>query len=98
MVEPTPGMHGVHPIGWNTADAGYDDRTVVVNFWSGIEPCSVLDHVDVAYGVDTVTITLYEGSDPSSGRVACIDIAQYKATTVTLDQPLDGRTLVDGTD
>ena len=59
-------------------------------------PCSVLDHVDVAYGTDAVTITLYEGSDPISRNVACIDIAMLASTTVKLDQPLGDRTIVDG--
>ena len=73
-----------------------DDVTVSVGFVSGVAPCSVLDHVDVDYGTDTVTITLFEGHDPSAGDVACIDIGVLKRVIVTLDQPLGGRTIVDG--
>ena len=54
------------------------------------------DHVAIAYGTDTVTFTLFQGSDPTAGQVACPDIAVLKQTTITLDQPLAGRTIVDG--
>ena len=72
-----------------------DDGTVTILFTSGVEPCAVLDHVDVDEG-DAVTITLYEGHDPDAGDVACIEIAVLKSVTITLDHPLDGRGIVDG--
>jgi len=50
----------------------------------------------VAYGTDAVTITLFEGSDPSAGMVACPDIAMLKQVTVQLAQALAGRRIVDG--
>ena len=53
---------------------------------------------DIAYGSGTVTITLFQGHDPAAGDVACIDIAMLASTTLTLDQPLGDRQLVDGTD
>jgi hypothetical protein len=96
IVVPRPGMTGVRPIAFDTATVRGDDRTVDVQFWSGIEPCAVLDHVDIAYGTDTVTITLYEGSDPGAGMVACSDIAMLKQVTVPLDQGVAGRRIVDG--
>lgn len=96
-VVPTPGMDNVHPTGWIKAEPSADGTSVTVRFWSGVEPCYVLDHVDVAFGTDAVTITLYQGSDPTAGDVACIDIAMLKQVVVPLDQPLDGRQLVDGT-
>jgi hypothetical protein len=96
-VVPTPGMDGVHPTSWIKAEPNADGSSVTVRFWSGVEPCYVLDHVDVAYGTHDVTITLYQGSDPSAGQVACIDIAMLKQVVVQLDQPLDGSQLVDGT-
>ncbi len=95
-VVPTPGMSDVRPVGWVKAVVGPDDRTLTLRFWSGVEPCSVLDHVDVASAADAVTITLFQGSDPTARDVACIDIATLKQTTITLDQPLAGRPLVDG--
>jgi hypothetical protein len=96
IVEPTPGMAGVRPRGYDTATVGDDDRTVTIDFVSGIEPCSVLDHIDVAYGANAVTITLFEGHDASAGDVACIEIGVFKRVIVTLNQPLAGRDLVDG--
>ena len=95
-VEPTPGMADVHARGFDTARIGDDDRTVTIDFVSGIEPCYVLDHVGVVYGADTVTITLYEGHQPTDEDVACIDIGVFKRVIVTLDEPLAGRTIVDG--
>jgi hypothetical protein len=96
IVVPRPGMTGVRPIAFDIASVRPDGRSVDVRFWSGIEPCSVLDHVAVAYGTDTVTITLYQGSDPSAGMVACSDIAVLNQVTVSLDQDLAERDIVDG--
>jgi hypothetical protein len=96
IVEPRSGMADVRRISFDTATVRADGRTVDVRFWSGIEPCSVLDRVDVAYRTDTVTTTLFEGSDPSAGTVACSDIAVLDQVTVSLDQDLAGRAIVDG--
>ena len=96
VVEPQPGMTGVHPIPFDTATVGPDGRTVTIDFVSGVAPCSVLDHVDVRYGASAVTITLFEGSDPSAGQVACIEIAQYERVVIALDQPLGDRAIIDG--
>jgi len=96
IVQPTPGMSDVRPTAFDTATIGDDDRTVTIAFWSGIEPCAVLDHIDVAYGTAAVTITLFQGHDSNAGDVACIEIAVLKQTTVTLDEPLAGRAIVDG--
>jgi hypothetical protein len=89
-------MADVHARPFDDAKVANDDVTVTVDFVSGVEPCSVLDRVEVRYGADTVTITLFEGHDPSAGDVACIDIGVFKRVVVTLDQPLDGRTILDG--
>jgi hypothetical protein len=95
-LEPTPGMDGVHPRSWDTSTVSDDGKSVTLIFYTGVAPCTVLDHVDVKYGTDTVTITLFEGSDPSSKDTACIDIAMLVSTTVRLDQPLGDRQIVDG--
>jgi len=95
-VEPTPGMADVTPTAFDTAVIGQDDVTLTITFWSGVEPCAVLDHVETTYGANAVTVTLFEGSDPTAGVVACPDIAVSKETVVTLDEPLAGRTIVDG--
>ena len=96
-VVPTPGQIGVYPIRWDHVTVGDDDRTVQVSYTTGVPPCTVLDHVDVEYGTGTVTITLYEGHAPDDGTpMACPEIAMFAMTTVVLDQPLAGRTIIDG--
>jgi hypothetical protein len=97
-VEPMPGMAGVRARGWDTADVSADGQRVTISFVSGIEPCAVLDHVDVAYGANTVTVTLFEGHDPDAGDVACIDIGVFKSVTVDLTEPLGDREVRDGAD
>jgi hypothetical protein len=95
-VEPTPGMVDLRPVSFAKATVDADGRTITIDFWSGVEPCSVLDHVDVDAGPRVVTITLVEGRDPNAGDVACIEIAMAKRVTVVLDEPLGDRTIVDG--
>ncbi len=95
-VTPTPGMDDMGPVVWTKAVIGTDERTLTIRFWSGIEPCSVLDHVDVAYDPGAVTVTLFQGSAPSAQVVACAEIAVLKQTMITLAQPLAGRPIVDG--
>jgi len=96
-IEPTPGMDNVHPRGWDASSVSDNGTSVTLTYYTGVAPCSMLDHVDVTYGADTVTIALFEGSDPGAKDVACIDIAMLASTTVRLDQPLGGRQIVDGT-
>ena len=97
VVEPRPGMADVFARRFDTATVGDDDTTVTIDFYGGVEPCSVLDRVDARYDAATVTITLFEGHDPNAGDVACIEIAVLKRVVVQLDEPVDGRSIVDGT-
>jgi hypothetical protein len=95
-VEPTRGMSDVYPRAFDKADIGDDGRTLTIFFWSGVEPCYVLDHVDVDYGPSAITVTLFEGHDASAGDVACIEIALIKKVVVQLDEPVGDRRVVDG--
>ncbi len=95
-VEPTPGMSGVNPTAFDKAVVGKDGTTLTIFFWSGVEPCYVLDHVDVDAGTDAITVTLFQGHDASAGDVACIDIALLKKVVVQLDEPVGDRRIVDG--
>ncbi len=95
-VEPTPGMSDVYPRAFDKAVVGDDGRTLTIFFWSGVEPCYVLDHVDVDYGPGAITVTLFEGHDASAGDVACIEIALLKKVVVQLDEPVGDRRIVDG--
>ena len=96
VVEPRPGMADVYARPFDSATVGDDDTTVTIDFVGGVEPCSVLDRVDVRYGASAVTITLFEGHDPNAGDVACIEIGVLKRVAVQLDEPVAGRAIVDG--
>jgi hypothetical protein len=95
-VEPTPGMSDLYPHAFDKAVVGNDGKTLTIFFWSGVEPCYVLDHVDVDYGPGAITVTLFEGRDASAGDVACIEIAVLKKVVVQLDEPVGDRRVVDG--
>lgn len=94
-VEPQPGQVDVRPVRWESAKP-LGDSSVKVKFWSGVEPCNVLDRVETEYAPKAVTITLYEGHSPTEEEVACIELALMKQTTVELEEPLGGRTIIDG--
>jgi hypothetical protein len=95
-VEPTPGMAGVNPTTFDKVVVGDDGTILTIFFWSGVEPCYVLDHVDVDEGHDDITVTLFQGHDASAGDVACIEIALLKKVVVQLDEPIGVRRIVDG--
>ena len=94
----TPAGPTLNPrkVPWESATPTPDGRTLDVVWWSGVEPCSVLDHVEVTETAREVTVTLYEGQDRRSPDAACIAIAILKTTKVHLKAPLGGRKVVDG--
>jgi hypothetical protein len=96
IVEPRAGQVGVRPIPWDRARVAADDRSLTIDFTSGVEPCHVLDDVRVRYAPRGVTVTLLEGHAPGAGDVACIEIAELKSVRVELEEPLAGRRIVDG--
>ena len=96
LVEPTPGMADVRPRAFDHVLVNEDGSSVTIFFWSGVEPCYVLDHIDVDAGLNAITITLFEGHDTNAGDVACIDIALLKKVVVQLDEPVGDRSIVDG--
>jgi hypothetical protein len=81
---PRAGQKNTHPVGATTLQASVDGRHVLVKltWYSGIEPCNVLDSVRVERSGADIAITLIEGA--SQLDVACIEIAQLKATIVDL--------------
>ncbi|MFE3451354.1 hypothetical protein ACFXJ8_20760 [Nonomuraea sp. NPDC059194] len=72
------------------------DRQVKLVWWSGVEPCTVLDSVKVKETAKRVTITLYEGTAAKAQNVSCIMLAIEKTTTVKLKSPIGKRKIVDG--
>ncbi|MEU6407933.1 hypothetical protein [Microbispora sp. NPDC046933] len=94
----TPAGPTLNPrkVPWESATPADDGRSLDVVWWSGVEPCSVLDRVEVTETAREVTVTLYEGQDRRSPDAVCIAIAILKTTKVHLKAPLDGRKVVDG--
>jgi hypothetical protein len=64
--------------------------TADLRWWSGVAPCSALDHVEMVTdeAAKTIQLKVIEGS--GAGDVACIDIAQLSATTVDLGKLAPG--------
>ena len=86
LVIPRPGQLNLRPLPATTLEASVDGRRVLVkaSWWSGVEPCNVLDSVKVDRAAFDIAITLVEGTgDPNA---ICIEIAIYKATIVDLGE------------
>jgi len=84
LVVAKPGQLNPHPVAPQTLQASLDGRHVLVkvSWYSGIEPCYVLDSVKVDRSGLTIAITVIEGtSDPNA---ICAEIAMLKATIVDL--------------
>jgi hypothetical protein len=97
LVEPFEGeTTNVRPVRWERALPGDDKRTFLLVYWSGVEPCNVLDRVEVTERANEVVATIYEGASAEKSDVVCIEIAVQKAVEITLDEPLGDRKLVDG--
>ncbi|GAA2998251.1 hypothetical protein [Streptosporangium longisporum] len=81
---------------WLKATPSKNGRSLRIVWWSGVEPCNVLDRITVRQTSKRVTVTLWEGPSSKVQNVACIEIAIQKVTTVKLKKPLGGRKVVDG--
>lgn len=83
VVVPKPGQAiDVQPVPAETLTASLDGRrlTVAATWWSGVEPCSILDSVVVDAEEGGFAITLNEGRGPED--VACIMIAEQHRTFI----------------
>jgi hypothetical protein len=98
VVVAQPGQLDVRPVQITSLTPIVDGRNVTVqaDWVSGIEPCYVLDHVDVSQDGTTFTVGLFEGS--SEQDVACIEIAVYKTTLIDLGQLDPGSYIVQSAD
>ncbi|HJP89820.1 MAG TPA: hypothetical protein VJ850_12365 [Candidatus Limnocylindrales bacterium] len=84
---PATDLQNPHPVNVQLVRAlQREDGTVLADlrWWSGVAPCSQLDHVEIAKdeAARTIKLTVIEGA--GKGDVACIDIAQLSATAVDL--------------
>lgn len=96
-VEPTDGLVDLREVGWDRVEVDTDDQSrLTVYWWSGVAPCNALSEVQVETTDQAVTLTVVEGSEPADEPQACIELAQYKQTTVTLDEELGPRSVLDG--
>lgn len=86
LVVARPGQQDPRPVGATRLESSLEGRRVLVKvtWYSGVEPCHVLDSVDVDRGGNEFVLTLVEGtSDPNA---MCIEIAELKATIVDLGE------------
>ncbi len=95
-VKPEGHTNNPHKVAWLSAKPSKDGRSLRIVWWSGVEPCHVLDRVTVKETPKRVTVTLWEGESGKVQNVACIDIAIKKSTIVKLKAPLGKRKVVDG--
>lgn len=86
IVVANPGRLEPHPIGATRIEARVTGHNVVLRltWWSGVEPCSVLDSVGVVRTGNDIVLTIREGADRLG--VACIELAMLKATIVDLGE------------
>lgn len=86
LVVPKPGQLDVHAVSAEAITATVDGRNVTldISWWSGVEPCTILDTVVIETGPGSFAITLQEGRGPE--EVACIAIAEQHRTVVDLGE------------
>ena len=74
----------VHDVSVEQLTARVAGRHVVVNarWWSGVEPCNVLDSVGVKRDGTTITVAVREGT--SARDAMCIEIAMLKVVAIDL--------------
>lgn len=86
LVVPKPGQRDPRPVAPIKLEISIDGRHVLVkvSWYSGVEPCSVLDSVKLEQSGSDIAITPLEGiGDPNA---ICIEIAVLKATIVDLGE------------
>lgn len=69
-------------------------EAVELYFWDGIQECGGPQRVESEYRAAEVVLTLFVGRNPEAE--VCTEQAVYKVLTIPLDEPLDGREVVDG--
>ena len=97
QVEPVEGLENIHPVDWEEVRVDpADPSRVTVVWWSGVAPCNALSEVRVETSDEAVTLTVLEGNVPSEEEQACIEMAVRKSATVTLDEEIGPRSILDG--
>ena len=86
---PVPGQLNPLPVSVWKMEPLVDGRhvTVLLSWWSGVAPCSVLDSVAIVRDGSMITMTPREGADAKAGaQVACPAIAVLRGTIVDLGE------------
>lgn len=86
FVLPRPGTQNPRPVSVESLEARVDGRNAVVvaTWWSGVEPCYVLDSAAFEREGNTITVSLTEGA--GQGDAMCIELAVEKATALDLGE------------
>lgn len=84
FVVPKGGTFDPHPVAVETLEAQVTGRKVVIvaTWWGGVEPCAVLDSVNVKRDGQAVSVSLTEGS--AQRDAMCVAMAVQKATAIDL--------------
>ena len=90
FVVPRPGQLDVRDVPADSLTARVDGSTIVVtaSWFSGVEPCTILDQVLVTKGAGSYAITLREGHGPQD--VVCIAIAELHKTEIAIPDVAPG--------
>jgi len=88
------GLVDVMPHRYEEAKVVDSGGALDIYFYDGIEECGGVDHAQLTYEAERVTVNLFTGRNPKAE--VCTEQAVYKVFTVDLTEPLDGRKLVDG--
>jgi len=71
-----------------------DGRNITLFYWSGVDECYGLDHIEVRERAHKVVLTIFEGRDPEVE--VCTEQAVKVRSIASLKRPLGSREVVDG--
>jgi hypothetical protein len=98
LVIPHPGTLNPRPVAVESIVANVAGRhvTAKLTWWSGVEPCHVLDSVIVDRDGSAISVTVVEGTtDPGA---MCIDLAMMKSTIADVGELQPGTYTIEATD
>lgn len=89
-VMPVAGVKDARPVAIDHLSIAPNGLTATVYWYGGVDTCYALSKVSVTRNPSgTLVVTVFEGTQPTlPPDTACIDLAQLKATTVVIDQPV----------
>lgn len=92
---PTGNAINPQPVTEATLDAvSVDETELRFKLWMGVEPCDVIDRVEVTETADAVDVQIFRGVGDIAAT--CVAMAVEKTVLVNLDGPLGDRVLTLG--